>query len=84
MYLMADHLKRCGKLSASTLKFCLAGEALFGVPFFVPPLQKAVDGYGIGVCYRHTLKAVDGPKKSALFAVPDKDGATRGSRCRST
>lgn len=77
MYLMADHLKRRGKLSSSTLKFCLAGEALFGVPFFVPPLQKAVDGYGIEVCYRHNLKAVDGPKRTALFAVPDKDGTTR-------
>ncbi|MFC3207608.1 NAD(P)/FAD-dependent oxidoreductase [Aquamicrobium soli] len=76
MYLMADRLKRRGKLSASTLKFCLTGDALFGVPFFVPPLQKAVDGYGIEVCYRHTLKAVDGPKKTALFAVAGKDGAT--------
>lgn len=77
MYLMADRLKRRGKLSASKLKFCLTGDALFGVPFFVPPLQKAVDSYGIDVCYRHTLKAVDGPKKTALFAVADKDGATR-------
>ena len=76
-YLMADRLRRRSKLSASTLKFCLTGDALFGVPFFVPPLQKAVDGYGIEVCYRHTLKAVDGPKKTALFAVADKDGAIR-------
>lgn len=77
LYMMADHLRRRGRLSASKLKFCLAGDALFGVPFFVPPLQKAVDGYGIDVCYRHMLKAVDGPKKTALFSISDKDGGTR-------
>jgi sulfide:quinone oxidoreductase len=74
MYLMADHLRRRGRLSASSLQFCLAGEALFGVPFFVPPLQKAVDGYGIKVNYRHNLKAVDGPAKTAIFSVTDSDG----------
>lgn len=75
LYMMADHLRRRGKLSASTLKFCLAGEALFGVPFFVPPLQKAIDQYGIDVRYRHSLKAIDGPKKRAVFSVADGQGA---------
>ena len=51
MYLMADHLRRNRKLSSASLEFNLAGDALFGVPFFVPPLQKAVDGYGIKVAY---------------------------------
>lgn len=74
MYLMADHLRRRSRLNASTLQFCLAGEALFGVPFFVPPLQKAVDGYGIKVNYRHNLKAVDGPAKTAIFSVIDDAG----------
>ncbi len=31
MYMMADHLRRRGRLDSSTLKFCLAGDALFGV-----------------------------------------------------
>jgi sulfide:quinone oxidoreductase len=74
MYLMADHLRRRGRLSTSSLEFCLPGEALFGVPFFVPPLQKAVDGYGIQVNYRHNLKAVDGPAKTAIFSVADSEG----------
>lgn len=74
MYLMADHLRRRGRLSASSLQFCLAGEALFGVPFFVPPLQKAVDGYGIQLNYRHNLKAIDGPAKTAIFSVTDSEG----------
>lgn len=82
MYMMADHLRRRGKLKASTLKFCLAGEALFGVPFFVPPLQKAVDEYGIGICYRHNLIAINGPAKTALFSLTDKDGVARDLEMR--
>ena len=83
MYMMADHLRRRGRLDSSKLKFCLAGEALFGVPFFVPPLQKAVDEYGIDVCYRHNLIAINGPAKAALFSVTDKDGAAlRHDLCR--
>jgi sulfide:quinone oxidoreductase len=74
LYLMADHLRRRDRLTASTLEFCLAGDALFGVPFFVPPLQKAVDEYGIKVDYRHNLKAVDGPAKTAIFSVTDGEG----------
>jgi sulfide:quinone oxidoreductase len=76
MYMMADHLRRRKQLATSKLKFCLAGDVLFGVPFFVPSLQAAVDDYGIELCYRHTLKAIDGPAKTALFAVTDKNGAT--------
>src|SRR5260221_7585547 len=40
----------------------------------VPPLQKAVDGYGIKVAYKHNLKAIDGAAKTALFSVTDADG----------
>jgi sulfide:quinone oxidoreductase len=76
MYLMADHLRRNRKLSSASLEFNLAGDALFGVPFFVPPLQKAVDGYGIKVAYKHNLKAIDGAAKTALFSVTDADMVT--------
>ena len=74
MYLMADHLRRNRKLSSASLEFNLAGDALFGVPFFVPPLQKAVDSYGIKVAYKHNLKAIDGATKTALFSVTGADG----------
>lgn len=43
MYMMADRLRRRGLLGQTRLEFLLAGEALFGVPYFVPPLQKTVD-----------------------------------------
>ena len=47
MYLMADHLRHQGKLNQANIEFCLAGDVLFGVPFFVPPLLDAVKDYGI-------------------------------------
>src|SRR5260370_39527327 len=71
---MAGRLRRNRKLSSASLEFNLAGDALFGVPFFVPPLQKAIDGYGIKVAYKHNLKAIDGPAKTALFSLTDADG----------
>jgi sulfide:quinone oxidoreductase len=76
MYLMADHLRRTGRLHGSSLEFVLAGDALFGVPFFVPPLQKMVDRYGIKVGYKHNLTAVDGPAKTAIFSVTDQERQT--------
>ena len=74
MYLAADHLRKRGKLAASKLEFCLTGDVLFGVPAFVPPLQEAVDRYGIKLNYKHTLKAVDGPARKAVFSVVGSDG----------
>lgn len=75
MYLTADHLRKAGRLRDTRIEFCLAGDVLFGVPFFVPPLQAAVDRYGISVNYKHTLKAVDGKARKAIFAVMGPDGA---------
>lgn len=76
MYLMADYLRRNGRLNGSHLEFCLAGDVLFGVPFFVPPLQKAIDGYGIEVAFKHNLVAIDGPARTATFSVAGPDGTT--------
>jgi len=76
LYMMADILRGRNQLSNATLRFCLAGDALFGVPFFVPSLQKAVDEYGIEVAYRHNLVAIDGPAKTATFRVTDSEGRT--------
>ena len=74
MYLTADHLRKRGLLGKSSVEFLLTGDVLFGVAAFVPPLQQAVDSYGIKVSYKHTLKAVDGPAKRAVFTVPAADG----------
>lgn len=77
MYLMADRIRRRGQLANSQFSFCLSGDALFGVPFFVPPLQQAIDSYGIQVNYRHDLKAIDGPSRTAVFSARGPDGDTR-------
>jgi sulfide:quinone oxidoreductase len=74
MYLMADHLRSQGNLDQATIEFCLAGDAMFAVPFFVPPLLNAVKDYGINVRYKHNLKAVDGAAKRAVFTVTDNAG----------
>ncbi len=75
MYLASDHFRKNGRLSVADIEFNLAGDVLFGVPAFVPPLQQAVDGYGIKLNFKHTLKAVDGPAKKAVFSVVGPDGA---------
>lgn len=76
MYLMADRLRRSGRLSQASLEFLLAGNALFGVPFFVPPLQDTVDRYGIRLAYGHELRAIDGAAQTAIFAATHQDGST--------
>jgi len=82
LYMMADILRGRNQLSNATLRFCLAGDALFGVPFFVPSLQEAVDKYGIDVAYRHNLIAIDGPAKTATFRVTDSEGRTSDQEMR--
>ena len=77
MYLAADHLRRHNRLNGVSVEFCLAGDVLFGVPFFVPPLLRTVERYGIAVNYKHTLKAVDGAARKAVFAATAPDGAVR-------
>ncbi len=74
MYLAADHFRRNGRLSGADIEFDLTGDVLFGVPAFVPPLQEAVDRYGIKLNFKHTLKAVDGPAKKAVFSAAGPDG----------
>lgn len=76
MYLMADRLRIRRRLDQASIEFLLVGDTLFGVPFFVPPLQEAVDRYGIKVRYKHELKAVDGPARTALFTAHGPDGET--------
>jgi sulfide:quinone oxidoreductase len=77
MYLTADYLRKHGRPSNARIEFCLSGDVLFGVKEFVPPLQDAVDDYGIQVNYRHTLKAVDGKARKAVFRVVGPDGQMR-------
>lgn len=73
-YLASDYWRKQGTLNRTSVEFCLSGDALFGVAYFRPSLQKAVDYYGIDVRYKHTLVAVNGPERKATFSVTDADG----------
>lgn len=76
-YLAADRWRGQSLPQRAEIEFCLAGDALSGVPFFVSPLQRAVDDYGIALRFKHDLKAVHGPSRTAVFTVTDAGGATR-------
>ncbi|WP_136248151.1 NAD(P)/FAD-dependent oxidoreductase [Halomonas borealis] len=74
MYLSCDHWRRQGRLDDIEVRFCNAGAALFGVPDYVPALQRYIDGYGIEAGYGERLVAVDGPSRTARFVVGGEDG----------
>lgn len=76
LYLSCDHWTRTGALKNINVSFCLAGQAVFGVPEFVPPLKAYLDKYGAQVNYGRTLKRVDGESKLATFSVTDAEGVS--------
>ena len=77
LYLAADHWRARQRLEHSRIEFCLAGHALFEVPFFVPALQRVADSYGILPCYGEELTAIDGRSRVAHFRRTDADGNAR-------
>lgn len=74
MYLAAHRWRRDRRNRDAAIEFCLAGDVLFGVPFFVPPLQQAIAEYGIGTQFKTDLVAIDGTAKVATFTVPGAGG----------
>ncbi len=76
MYLSADHWRRTGRLANMEIEFHLAGDALFGVPAYVPALMDYVKAYGVDLRFGDTLIAVDGPGRRATFrrARAEADG----------
>ncbi len=74
LYLSCDHWTRSGALENINVSFCLAGQAIFGVPQFVPPLKAYLDKYGAQVNFGRTLTRVNGEGKLATFSVSDAEG----------
>ncbi|APE30123.1 pyridine nucleotide-disulfide oxidoreductase [Halomonas aestuarii] len=74
MYLSCDHWRRQGRLGDIEVSFCNAGQVLFGVPDYVPALERYIESYGIEKAFGHRLVAVDGPSRTARFAVSGEDG----------
>ena len=67
MYLSCSEWERERRLDAIDVEFHSAGAVLFGVPAYVPALEKTVERYGIDVHLGSNLIAVDGPAKTAIF-----------------
>ena len=65
LYLAADHWRR-NRLPAE-IDFYNAGGAMFAVPQFSAELDKVMDYYGARAHTAHTLLAVDGGARQALF-----------------
>jgi sulfide:quinone oxidoreductase len=73
MYLSADHWRREGLLNR--IQFHTAGNALFGVPDYVPALMEYIDRYQIDLNFGSTLVEVDGDARTAKFARMQTDGS---------
>lgn len=71
MYLSCSEWERSGALADMNVEFHSAGAVLFGVPAYVPALEKTVERYGIDVHLGSNLVAVDGPGKTATFKTAD-------------
>lgn len=74
LYLSADHWRRTGVLDGIDIKFCNAGDVLFGVKDYVPALMEYIERYRADLMFKHQLVRVDGPAKKAWFSVEDKTG----------
>lgn len=72
MYLSCDYWKRQGSLSRIDIEFFNAGGVLFGVPDYVPALEKYVASYGAEMNFQHNLIAVDGDARTATFQHGDE------------
>ena len=67
MYLSCSEWASSGVLNDIDVEFHSAGAVLFGVPDYVPALEKTVTRYGIDVQLGSTLVAVDGSSRTAVF-----------------
>ena len=74
MYLSCSEWERNKRLSSIDVEFHNAGSVLFGVPAYVPALERTVARYGIDLHLGSNLVAVDGPSRTAVFR--DASGET--------
>ncbi|MFT9446522.1 FAD/NAD(P)-binding oxidoreductase [Gluconobacter japonicus] len=73
VYLASDHWRKEGSLHRTEVDFSIAGDALFGVSYFVPSLQRQIDFYGINLHKKENLIKVDGEKREATFQIVGTD-----------
>ena len=76
LYLSCDHWLRIGVLKNIDVSFCLAGQVVFGVAKYVPPLKEYLKKYHTKVNFGHNLIRVDGERRLATFAVSHENGTS--------
>lgn len=70
MYMAADHFRsKSGVGVNSTVRFCTAGNRIFGIAEYAEVLEDVVDRYNIDVRFSHNLIEVRGEEKEAVFEV---------------
>ena len=74
LYLSCYEWEKKGKLKNIDVELNNAGGALFGVADFVPPLMEYIKKYNAKLNFNTTLLSINGPAKTAVFAVKDVDG----------
>lgn len=67
LYLSCSEWETSGALDTIDVEFHSAGAVLFGVPAYVPALERTVGRYGINVRLGSNMVAVDGPGRTATF-----------------
>ncbi|GAC1558889.1 MAG: FAD/NAD(P)-binding oxidoreductase [Vulcanimicrobiaceae bacterium] len=73
MYLAADYWRK--HKVAAHIVYASAAPAIFGVKAYQEPLNRVIARYGIETKFNRNLVAVDGPARTATFAiVGDADG----------
>lgn len=75
LYLSGDHWQRNGRIGDVKIEFLNAGAVLFGVADYVPALMEYVKRYEATLSFGHTLTAVDGPRRTAIFSRALADGS---------
>lgn len=65
LYLSADTFRQRG--IKADIRFCTAGGAIFGVPFYSQALEKVMTSYDAKLQFGHNLVAVNGAAKTAIF-----------------
>ncbi len=75
MYLSADHWRRSNRLKDIRIDFFNAGDVLFGVKEYVPPLMEYIKRYKVNLNFQHTLIRIDGPAHKAWFIRTNATGA---------
>lgn len=69
LYLSCDHWLRTGVLKNIDVRFCLAGQVIFGVDRYVAPLKEYLDKYNAKVNFGYNLIRVNGERRLATFTV---------------